>query len=239
MCLFCVYTQTKRLRMLQTWICKVWIWYLKSTLWRRMFVFDDEKIKSNTSAQAAVQLIGCFCDNVIISQSTKYLHLPCSLYLMSADDQMNTGSCMLSLTVCLISPAAVSNQCVLVLIAPRLSGWWPPTWFITAIVLQLKLLPNPQTRPCTRSWPPLKTDRVSPSSVASSQMMLKLTSVSGQTANGLSVFCWFTVGLQRSRSWCCRVEWARPSRPPSSSTPTSWRGTQTFSSCSSKWKMFL
>lgn len=42
------------------------------------------------------------------------------------------------------------------------------------------------------------------------------------------------VGLQRSRSWCCRVEWARPSRPPSSSTPTSWRGTQTSSSCSSK-----
>lgn len=43
-----------------------------------------------------------------------------------------------------------------------------------------------------------------------------------------------TVGLQRSRNWCCQVEWARPSRPPSSSTPTSWRGTRTFSSCSSK-----
>lgn len=92
---------------------------------------------------------------------------------------MNSSSCMLSLIVCLVSPAAVSNQCVLVLIASRLSGWWPPTWFITAIVLQLKLLPNPQTRPCTRSWPPSKTDRVSPSVEASSYIMLKLTSVSG------------------------------------------------------------
>lgn len=164
----------------------------------------------------------------------KYINVLCSLYLMTEDDQMNSGSCMLSLTVCLIPPAAVSDQCVLVLIASRLSGWWPPTWFITAIVLQLKLLPNPQTRPCTRSWPPSKTDRVSPFMVASSWIMLKLTSVSGQTESCLSVFCLFTVGLQRSRSWCCQVEWARPSRPPSSSTPTSWRGTQTFSSCSSK-----
>ncbi|MEQ2178405.1 hypothetical protein GOODEAATRI_013706, partial [Goodea atripinnis] len=36
----------------------------------------------------------------------------------------------------------------------------------------------------------------------------------------------------RSRSWCCQVEWAKPSRPPSSSTPTSLKGTQTSSLCS-------
>lgn len=44
----------------------------------------------------------------------------------------------------------------------------------------------------------------------------------------------FSVGLQRSRSWCCQVEWAKPLRPPSSSTQTSWKETQTSSLCSSK-----
>lgn len=32
----------------------------------------------------------------------KYINVLCSLYLMTEDDQMNSGSCMLSLTVCLI-----------------------------------------------------------------------------------------------------------------------------------------
>lgn len=57
---------------------------------------------SSTLYTETSQLIGCFYDNVIISQSTKYIHLLCSLYLMTEDDQMNSGSCMLSLTVCLI-----------------------------------------------------------------------------------------------------------------------------------------
>lgn len=71
------------------------------------------------------------------------------------------------------------------------------------------------------------------------QMKNRFKILAGQTSRleepGTSVlFC-----LQRSRSWCCQVEWARPSRPPSSFTPTSWRGTQTFSSCSSKSKAAL
>ena len=67
------------------------------------------------------------------------------------------------------SPAAFFffNQCFLLILLP--SGWSLPTWCIIAIVPRLKPLQNPQTRPCTRSWPPSKTDRVSPRLVGASR----------------------------------------------------------------------
>lgn len=85
--------------------------------------------------------------------------------MFNADSQIwgtLSGYWMKLLSVQPVSPAAVSNHsacfCFFCLVS---SGWWLPTWCITAIAPRPKPLPNPQTRPCTRSWPPSKTDRVS------------------------------------------------------------------------------
>ena len=54
----------------------------------------------------------------------------------------------------------------------------------------------------------------------------------GEACSPRSLLCSCT--LQRSRSWCWRAVWARPSRPPSASTQGCWSTTPTSSSCSSK-----
>lgn len=48
----------------------------------------------------------------MFQQSTKYINVLCSLYLMTEDDQMNSGSCMLSLIVCDSSCCCVWSVCV-------------------------------------------------------------------------------------------------------------------------------
>ena len=78
--------------------------------------------------------------------------------------------------------------------------WWLPTWCTTAIVPRLKPLPNPPTRPYTRSWPPSRIDRVSHFSRAALRPALNVRRIPGRSPQGPCV-------RVRESVWECVSVW--------------------------------